>query len=152
MTKFEMPTYSLWLCPSNQETNQTLRHVITTFSDRLGTPKWNPHITLQGGIEDSLDKVIERTQLVAKGIEPFTLTLDDVCIKELYFQCVMATPAPHTFLTNLNALTRHIFNKVNDPPFWPHLSLIYGDLDGSVKQALASLEDGGGAGGVGGSV
>ncbi|KNC99619.1 uncharacterized protein SPPG_05005 [Spizellomyces punctatus DAOM BR117] len=129
--------YSLWLCPSEPTVQSYLKKVIDTFSDRLDTPKWNPHITLLGGINTSKEDVIALTRKVADAGANFNVTLSDIATKDLYYQCVMAVPHPSDPLIELNTTARKVFEKEDQPLFWPHLSLIYGDLDKELKREIA---------------
>ncbi|KAI9208578.1 RNA ligase/cyclic nucleotide phosphodiesterase [Polychytrium aggregatum] len=133
----DLKAYSLWLVPSDPAIAARLGSIIGHYSRELDTPLWSPHITLLGGIASKPERVRDLTAQVAKAVPPFRVKLEAIAIKDMFFQCVMAVPGPSDALVRLNEAAREGFGQIGAPEYWPHLSLVYGDLEHSVKQRVA---------------
>ncbi|KAJ3151538.1 hypothetical protein HDU89_001981 [Geranomyces variabilis] len=129
--------FSLWLVPDEPA---GLEETIRSLSKELGTPAWNPHITLLGGITTTRETAVEITAKVTAGGTPFQVTLVEVTSQPTYFQAITATPSPSPQLLALHA---HAVATLGDLAreqghFRPHLSLVYGDLEQNVKDQLVA--------------
>lgn len=109
--------------------------IIDTLSERLGTPRFVPHITLAGGAGPEADAVAHTESLAAK-LAPVAVRLTEADYAEAYFRCLYVQ-AEHT--PELLAAHRTAAERFGEPPeadFMPHLSLVYGDLPASAKEEL----------------
>ncbi|KAI8919414.1 RNA ligase/cyclic nucleotide phosphodiesterase [Powellomyces hirtus] len=137
-TMQETENFSLWLPPASAG---RLKSIIDALSSELHTPKWNPHITLLGGITTSRAKAVELAKKVAQQARRFTVELTDVTSQPTYFQAVTATPTPRDKLDRLHDVAKGIFSNVlrdgnREEAFRPHLSLVYGNLGDDVKERV----------------
>ncbi|ORX88436.1 LigT-like protein [Basidiobolus meristosporus CBS 931.73] len=134
--------YSLWLSPKGQpQVNGLLETLIAKASHAFHSPSFQPHVTLLGAIEASAEEVIQKTQALAAKLGPtkIPLVLDEIAVGDAYFQCVLwkvaTTPDTQT-LREVNQLARGVFDREDDPVFFPHLSLVYGDFSPQVRQEI----------------
>jgi len=105
--------------------------IIGGMSKELGTFHFLPHITLIAALLDPIETIVEKTRHLSTLIAPYKFHLQDMGQKDAYFQCVFATMKLTEDVVNANMTARNVFaseNKLLDPPYMPHLSLIYGDF------------------------
>ncbi|KAJ3109816.1 hypothetical protein HDU97_000046 [Phlyctochytrium planicorne] len=122
------PGFSLWIGPpSKSSLFHDIKEVVHAYSKKLGTPEWQGHITLLGQVEDPIEDLTARLSDLCKNIKPFTVGLTDIVIKDQFFQCVMAKIEETSELMELNRKVQALFPG-DRAPYWPHLSLVYGDL------------------------
>lgn len=142
------PGHCVWLIPSDPT---ALQATITTASQAAGTPAFEPHITLIGAhpiapqaLEDALHDAIGASTLqraVAGGDNTgsgMQLLLDPPIAGDRYFQCVMAPVNPES-AGALVALRTALSSAlgVEALPYFPHLSLAYGDLEVQRREEIA---------------
>ncbi|KAI8801533.1 RNA ligase/cyclic nucleotide phosphodiesterase [Cladochytrium replicatum] len=128
--------YSLWLCSADAALQAYLRSVVDALADEYNSPKWDPHITLIGSVALDPEELLERLSTLSSS-RSLSVTLPNVAIKDLYFQCVMAKVEETWELMELNRKARDLFGKTGDPSFWPHMSLVYGHFGEDEKRAMA---------------
>ncbi|KAJ3326912.1 hypothetical protein HDU76_012531 [Blyttiomyces sp. JEL0837] len=101
--------------------------------------KWQPHVTLIGQITLPKDEAIRKVGEIASKTSAFEVKLTDIVIKDMFFQllkqCVMAKVEETNAVMSLNAQYRTAFPR-NEGPFWPHLSLVYGNLEPAVRERV----------------
>jgi len=129
---------ALWLVPE-PEAGQALGRLIATLARRLGTPPFDPHVTLLAGLTRPAEEVARRAEGVANGIESaLTLSLRTPEGTEEPFRCLYLPVQPTFNLLAAQALARATFGVDQEGSFAPHLSLVYGRLEAAQKVALAS--------------
>ncbi|OAV90413.1 hypothetical protein PTTG_07592 [Puccinia triticina 1-1 BBBD Race 1] len=152
---------SLWLSPTGAAFDRLKTLIDTLASETEGCLAFDPHLTL---ISDDqvprvpLDQVL---QVVSESVKKWRSTLsegDQLELKfqkiqsgEMFYQCVLAAVVPSEMLKRLNNELRE--SLVTDPAaragfsrYFPHLSIVYGDLsqqqkDGLVVRATSALSD-----------
>ncbi|KAJ3228681.1 hypothetical protein HDU81_005991 [Chytriomyces hyalinus] len=137
-----IPGLSLWLTPHQSTSmDSTLRAIIARYSSELNTPTFGPHVTLLGSILATPEETVARLTEAVKDVEVFEVALLDIVTKDQYFQCIMAKAEETRALMSLNAMLRSLFPAPNsvfaNEKFWPHLSLVYGDLSADVRERVA---------------
>ena len=137
---FKRPSsYSLWLMPSG-EVRQRLAGAIFDLSREYGTPAFEPHVTLAGGIVGPASEVAGKMRDLARRIPPLTVRLTALDGLEEYFRCLFVRVAVTQPIMRANKAACEVFRLERQPAFMPHLSLLYGSLPASVKQRIiASL-------------
>jgi 2'-5' RNA ligase len=126
---------SLWLVPDGEE-RALLAGLIARLSSRLGTPSFEPHVTLLPGLTRPADEVVEASRALATAIETMVLALRPPEGREEGFRCLYL-PVGETFrLLRAHALARAAFPPAEEGPFEPHLSLVYGRLAPDRKEQL----------------
>src|SRR5262245_35383966 len=85
---------TLWLMPQEGESQRRLADLIASLAQRLGTPRFEPHLTLLGGLEGSEADIVERTGALARMLRPIELHLHAIEGSDEYFRCVFVTVEP----------------------------------------------------------
>jgi hypothetical protein len=135
MGRIEGRGLSLWLVPDGDE-RAALAELIAGLSSRLGTPCFEPHLTLLPGLARPGDEVVEAARVLAPALEQMVLPLRPPEGREETFRCLYL-PVGETFrLLHAHALARAAFPSAEDRPFEPHLSLVYGQLPADRKDRL----------------
>ncbi|KAA1073006.1 hypothetical protein PGT21_034583 [Puccinia graminis f. sp. tritici] len=142
---------SLWLSPTGPDFDRLKSLIHSLASDTPGCLPFDPHLTL---ISDDqvprvpLDQVL---QVVSESVKKWKSTLAEgkqlelkfqkIQSGELFYQCVLAAVVPSEELVGLNNELRQ--SLVSDPEaragfsaYFPHLSIVYGDLDQQQKDVL----------------
>jgi 2'-5' RNA ligase len=128
---------SLWLVPEPVAA-EALGRLITTLARRLGTPSFEPHVTLLSGLTRPAEEVVRKAEGVASGIDgPLLLSPGPPEGRDEPFQCLYLPVGPTFNLLALQALARATIGVDTEGPFEPHLSLVYGRLDSAQRSALA---------------
>jgi hypothetical protein len=118
--------HSLWMIPAGAARN-AYDDIVGTTARQLDTFHFLPHVTLVAAIMTPVEDVIERTRHLATLLAPYEFELDDISQRDAYFQCVYATMKLTDGPLYANGVARQVFQeKQADPPYMPHLSLIYG--------------------------
>jgi len=128
--------FSLWLVPEGS-THERYGEIISRLSGRYGTPGFEPHVTLLGGLPGPEDFVLEKCGDLARLVRPLTLRPVAADHGEAYFQCVFVeielTPELETARERgLELLAGH------DVAFHPHVSLLYGDFSVREKETVVA--------------
>ncbi len=121
--------HSLWMIPTGSAL-KVYDEIVGTTARQLGTFHFLPHVTLVAALMAPVQDVIERTRHLATLLAPYEFELDDLSQKDAYFQCVFATMKRTDAVVDANETARQVFEEKRlDPPYMPHLSLIYGEFD-----------------------
>lgn len=130
---------SLWLVPEGA-VQERLGLLIAELARRHGTPRFEPHVTLLGGLVLPEAEVLASAQGLARrlGRPCIQLTVPD--LSEEYFRCLFVRVEETKSLLAAHALAAQAFGRGARPPFVPHLSLLYGHLTPAAKrEALSEL-------------
>lgn len=138
-------SYSIWLMPKGDVLNK-FSELIIKVSDEYNSPKYQPHVTLLGGLVGfTKEEVMSKASELAKSIEPFTITLTEVTYPasypndhEAYYRslCILAERTQP--LMKANELARKMFSREGDLSFNPHLSIMYGPFPAETKEEIIS--------------
>jgi 2'-5' RNA ligase len=136
--------HSLWMVPrEGSATVKAYSEIVSQTAQELNTFDFLPHITLVAAITTGEEDVLKRTRELGKQLAPYQYELDGISYRDAYFQCVYATYQRTPEVVAANELARQVFpEKQSDPPYMPHLSLIYGDLteEEKTKTVIPKLE------------
>jgi 2'-5' RNA ligase len=113
-----------------------LQKLITKLSVQYASPDFEPHVTLVGELVISENEAITKTKQLANLLKPFTISLKEVACLDEYFRCVFIKAEKTEGLMNANLTARALFKQENSEEYMPHLSLVYGDLQGKTKKAI----------------
>lgn len=128
---------SLWLVPDEPEA-ACLREIIARLASRLGTPMFEPHVTLLAGLVVPAEALLERAEGLAFDLEPLSLPLQPPQGRTDAFRCLFLPVGETLRLLAAHALARAVYRRDQDPPFEPHLSLVYGTIDDDTKERVAA--------------
>ena len=132
-----MPGFSLWMLPP-ADVGDRFRSLIADLSRRMGTPAFEPHLTLAGGIDAPTERTAAaRVAPLAACLPPLPIRLMDVGTTGDYYRCLFI----HAERTPLLQRAYHEACDVlalAPGDFMPHLSLIYGDLGAADKARIVA--------------
>jgi 2'-5' RNA ligase len=131
----QAPRFSLWLLLP-REAHERFQSLIAKLSARLGTPLFEPHITLLGGLTGSEEALRRQTRALAGATAPFEVRLLEVGCLDEYYRCLFVKIALSRALQEVHAVARHFFDQSLDADFFPHLSLVYGNLEEKEKENI----------------
>ena len=135
--------YALWLVPSPEEAQHLGSLIRGTATDNPDCPEFAPHITLlypvwrELPLEDITNRIRQAIKAAAVDAR-LEVDLRPAQSGSKYYQSVLA---PVIATPQLTALRRHIeeaFPTPVLPPYFPHLSLLYGDLSPEKRDAIAA--------------
>ena len=129
--------YSIWLIPDGKA-GEVLSTIINRFSKKYNSPYFQPHVTLIGEIEEQENIIIEKAHLLAQELSEFEIKLESYGQTEDYFRSLFLEAQKGRFILEANNKAREIFKAINEIPFLPHLSLIYGHLSKEAKENMIS--------------
>lgn len=130
-----MSQYFLWLT-SVGESHDRLAQLIDQLSQQYRGPRFEPHVTLLGGIEGEEFIIYERVSTLAKTLRPISIQLQQPAFEEEYFRCVYFTVKESPELLDAHEQAKLILSKTSVSPFHPHVSLLYGLFPIRVKEDI----------------
>lgn len=133
MAKF--PKYALWLMPSGQVYDR-LSGLITRLSTAYATLQFEPHVTLLGGLIGPEEEIEAKTLHLSTLIRACTITLVRAEYINEFFRCLFLRAEDTDELLTAHLKARKIFNRMEEPRYMPHLSLMYGDLPAEIKEEI----------------
>jgi 2'-5' RNA ligase len=126
---------SLWLMPEGG-VHPRFAGLISDLAARLGTPAFEPHVTLLGGVDAPLEEVRAQVAVLARALPPIEVRLRVVDGRDEYFRCLFVAAEPTPGLVSAHEAAAHALGVARGTPFEPHLSLVYGHLDAARKESL----------------
>ena len=130
-----MSTFHLWLAPAGTDYDR-LAGIISDLSARYRGPQFNPHLTLLGRLEGEQESLVGLTQQLARLLEPFEVRLEAPSYEPIYFRYLYLPAEPSPSLLEAHQRATRIFDTQPTSSFDPHVSLLYGLFDESVKQEI----------------
>jgi 2'-5' RNA ligase len=127
---------SLWLSPGGEEA-AAMATLIGEMSGRFGTPRFEPHLTLLGGLGTPEDEAGEKALRLAGRLRPVPMPLREVTGEPAFFRCLYAAVEAGPELESARAEALALFAPEPERAFRPHLSLVYGRLAPEAKAELA---------------
>lgn len=141
----DQPDYALWLIPSLPAHDSARQVVIDLAKFESRSPVFSPHITLfhpisiDTPIDDITERIHECIQRAGLKDKKLPLSLNPAQSGTHYYQSVLSPVAssPRDSLSSLRKAIEAAFEWKSDKPFFPHLSLLYGDLSKERRDDLA---------------
>jgi 2'-5' RNA ligase len=127
--------YAVWLVLS-EESRERFQAIIDALSTRCGAPVFEPHITLLSGFTGDEKTLIAQARALALDIEPLELHLGQAKCLDEYYRCLFVEVALSRQLAYARDAAMRRFTPPTSAPFYPHLSLLYGDLPATKKEKL----------------
>ncbi|MEL7833338.1 2'-5' RNA ligase family protein [Fodinibius sp. Rm-B-1B1-1] len=128
-------TYSIWLEPTG-DVAYNYKQRIKKLSEKHGTPKFSPHITLVGGLEATNAELVPLIDTLASSVTPFSLTLTKAGYLNTFYQALFIHIAENEQLLNLRKNACQLFDCNKNEEYMPHLSLLYGELSSKEKEVI----------------
>ena len=129
--------YSLWLLPSGEE-ERRLAKAIESLSRDPGGPRFDPHLTLLGGLDGEEEAFIDAARRLAASLRPVILHLRGIEFGDEYYRCLYIRVGESEKLTAAHREALRFFGKRKAPSFMPHVSLFYGTLKEPRRRDLCS--------------
>jgi len=127
---------------------EPLREKLCNLAENDQALAYPPHITLRTGAfvpEEHLQLFVDNLQNAIPGATPFPIRADEIYLGQTRHQgeprhiCAATfEPCPALIELNRHLLSYRAYIKRNQKTFWPHLSLVYGNLS---QRGLMSLEN-----------
>lgn len=132
----EATGFSLWLMPE-ERTYERFAELISRLSRRYGTPSFEPHVTLLGGLPGPEDLILEKCADLVRHLRPMSLRPAAAEHGDVYFRCVFLELEPSPDLLTAHERAQELLGG-HDAPFHPHVSLLYGDFSAREKEAIVA--------------
>lgn len=128
--------YSLWLLPPASDRTHYAA-LISLLSHRLGTHAFEPHITLSPRFDNSETQAIRTAENIARRLAPVAVQLEAIEQTDAYFRCLFLRAAQTPAILAAHRLACSEVGQEPEDNYLPHVSLVYGTLDRSTKEAIA---------------
>ena len=132
--------FSIWLLPSAVHAAR-LDESIALLSSHLGSPKFAPHVTIQGDITTDLGPLSRLLERLAACQAPLRWHVEGVETSENFFRSLYLrltlTPAFGLMQQATQAITR----TTSGLSLFPHLSLAYGEPQPHIAGLLSPLAE-----------
>lgn len=127
--------HSIWLMPSG-ETRQEMARVIASLAVEYSSEVFPPHVTLIGKLGDAEPVLVAKARLLAARLKPYELCLGAVDGLDEYYRCLFAHIEETPPVLQANTVARAVFERQSDPPYMPHMSLLYGHFPADLKEKI----------------
>jgi len=128
-----MHIFSLWLIPKEQKYKDFSR-IIKVLARKNLAPKFEPHVTLIGGILTNKKKAIKNTKQLASCMLPFSLNLMGIGYENTNHKALFVNCGRNKSFLNAHKKAREIFKHQEECS--PHISLIYGIYSEELKKEM----------------
>jgi len=128
--------YSIWIVPPEPVFSQ-IKKIIDKLSKKYESPLFEPHMTIVGNIDKDLSEIEKKIKILRSNDKKLELTLGPVSFSTTYFQSVLVRVNSTAKLMKLNLDIKEILGLENNV-FMPHISLLYGNHNMSVREEIAS--------------
>jgi 2'-5' RNA ligase len=132
---------AVWIRPTDDALDK-IQKVMRSLHKRGGGPQFQPHVTLLEGMETTQASAEVKLKKLALRLKPFTVRLGRIDWRREYFRCLFATAELSAELAAAQRDAYDVFEMKPAPPFEPHLSLLYGNIDEALQQELAAQAGG----------
>ena len=129
--------YALWLTPQ-EPMFSLLAGEISRLSQAYSTPRFDPHVTLLSGITAPEEDAVARSASLAGRLKPFRIELGEIDYLDEYFRCLFVSVIPTGPILKARRAACEAFEVRDNPPYAPHLSLVYGKLGIETKKGIAA--------------
>ncbi len=129
-------SYTIWLLPLEESVKNYLASVVKDLAQNFQGPEFEPHATLLGDQQFSLEEITNKSTQLAKNCKPFTVQTGSVEYSTTYYQCVFVRLKPTPELMSLYDETKKVLGLTNPSVFMPHISLFYGNIPYVKRQEI----------------
>ena len=129
------PLYSLWLMPEGEEQRQ-FAEIIARLSQRFGTPPFDPHVTLLGGLHGEERAIVTRISDIVRTMRPVEIRTSTLHSQEDYFRQLFVQVEKTRPLMETRARVKVLAGGRRERPYSPHVSFMYGNVRYQDREAL----------------
>lgn len=130
--------YSLWLRPFG-DIAFSIQQRINKLSEKYGSPRFEPHVTLVSGLRYGETELIQLTKTLAGSLKPFDILLTNAGYRDKYYQSLYVHVKKSEALMKAYKTALQLFDIQEQEEFIPHLSLMYGDFSQEEKERILSV-------------
>lgn len=130
-----MSQFFLWLT-SVGEGYDRVAELIDQLSERYRGPRFEPHLTLLGGIEGEDSVIYGHVRALANTLRPIFIDLQQPACDDEYFRCLFFPVRETSELLDAHKQANVILGKTSTVLFFPHVSLLYGLFPKRVKRDI----------------
>jgi len=129
------PRYSLWLMPDGEERRQ-FADIITRLSERFGTPTFEPHVTLLGGLHGGERDIVKRISEIVRSMRPIEIRTSTLHSQEDYFRQFFVQVEKSRQLMETRGRVKVLAGGRRERPYSPHISFMYGSVPYQDRETL----------------
>ncbi len=133
-----MASLMTWLVPAAGAERDLLAGVIGRLASEHGGPVFAPHVSITATIDADADEAAATLGRLTAGIAAFDVSLVSVGHEPAYYRALYLRAEPCDQLTELNQAGRSAWALDLEPPYVPHLSLLYTDVPDESKDAIVA--------------
>jgi 2'-5' RNA ligase len=132
-----MSEYWIFLVPTVSQSVEYNR-IIKSLSKKYKTPNIDAHVTVLGMLKTEEKELIKKVGEIAKGFKRIEVEVFGINFSNTVSQCVFAQikMSPHLLSLYMELSTN--LKSSDKSPYFPHMSLIYGNLPLEEKSSIAS--------------
>ena len=130
-----MVSYSIIFVPKGK-TFQKFSKIIAILAKKNSAPEFKPHVSLIGNIRLPEKEVLSKSRLLASKMRSFEIRLGKVDYLDMYFRSLFVRAEISREISEADSLARKYFLREKDPPYMPHLSLLYGNFSRERKEGI----------------
>lgn len=127
--------YTLWLSLCAED-EAWARHLIDNFASELGTERFDPHVTILGGLSSPNANREAEIAALAQAYPAFEVPIAEIAFLPEIFRAFFLKLAAHPTLDALNRQAEGFGSIYPNSGYMPHVSLIYGELTADAKEDL----------------
>jgi len=131
---------SFWLIPS-EEDKAFFQRIIDNLAQEYDAPSFTPHVTIYSGEYTPDDNPAEVIEQSIKDIKSFSLKVEKLGYTEEFTKTLFVQFAPSATLSKISETIRSSLSKPSKYILNPHLSLIYRQLNETIKKNLTNSLD-----------
>ncbi|NQV16045.1 hypothetical protein HQ531_11355 [bacterium] len=124
MSENEVKGYSIWLIP-DQKSKEMLNEIATDLRRQLNGQPLQPHLTLLGQITEELEHIRPLFRNLGHASRKLDLLVESIAYEDVFFRSLYLKTVMSSRLFDMNQAARSSFQREADPPFSPHISLLY---------------------------
>jgi 2'-5' RNA ligase len=126
---------ALWLVP-DEPVRSRLDALIARWAERMGAPRFAPHVTLLSGLALPLSEALAPVVEAAARSTAVPVAFPRAAHSGEYYRCVFLDAEPTPELLGIHQRARRVLRRGPDR-FRPHLSLVYGRFEEARRSELA---------------
>ena len=118
------------------EEQRSFADIIARFSERFGTPTFDPHVTLLGGLHGEERAIVSRISEIVRTMRPVEIRTSTLHSQEDYFRQLFVQVEKSRPLMETRGRVKVLAGGRRERPYSPHVSLMYGSVPYQDREAL----------------
>ncbi|NES21644.1 MAG: cyclic phosphodiesterase-like protein [Symploca sp. SIO3E6] len=126
---------SFWLIPSKED-RAFFQRIIDNLAQEYDAPSFTPHVTIYSGEYTPDDNPVALIEESIKEVKSFSLKVENLGYTEEFTKTLFVQFLPCATLSHISENIRSSSSKPSNYILNPHLSLIYRQLNKTIKKNL----------------